>query len=162
MNVLKMINFSVGIVLIILLFSAGIYLNKLLNKLPGQQIKVVLLKSTSTCDLNKQACVARFAQQTVELQFKQAVKYLTPFDLEVAIKGFDLHAIDEMSIVLHMVDMSMGINQFSLRKVDKTNTWQGLAILPVCASGRNDWRVELHFSDSESSYKAVYNLVVQN
>ena len=97
MNVLKTVNLLVSFIFIILLLVAGVYLNKLLNKTPEQQRKIVILKSDPACDPNQQACVASINQQTVKLRFKQAVKYLTPFDIEVVTKGFEPSAIEKMN-----------------------------------------------------------------
>lgn len=162
MNVLKTVNLLVGIVLIILLVVAGVYLNKLVNKDPVKQNTTVFLKSNPACDLNKQGCVASIDHQSVELRFKPAVKYLTRFDIEVVTSGFNPEMLEAMNVNFTMTGMQMGFNRFSLKKTQKKNVWQGMAILPVCVSGRKDWRVELSFGNSELNYTAIYNLIVEN
>ena len=162
MNVLKTINLSVSIILIILLLIAGVYLNKLLNKAPDQQHKTVTLKTDLACDLNQQACVASIEHKIVELRFKQTVKYLTPFDIEVVIKGFETSVITKMNIDFSMLDMQMGVNRFALKKTGKENIWQGMAILPMCVSGRKDWQAKLYFSNDELNHLASYRLTVNN
>lgn len=56
----------------------------------------------------------------------------------------------------------MGINRFVLGKSAKQGTWQGMAILPVCVSGRNDWRVSLYLVTKQASFTAIYNLNIEN
>ena len=162
MTVLKIINLSVGLVLLILLLGAGVYLNRLLSPNKVQSETTVLLQTDPVCDLNRQACIARDHQGWVELRFKQSVKYLTRFDIEVIALGFKNQSIEKMLVDFSMVDMQMGINRFAMTKTPKNNVWQGMAILPVCISGRRDWQVKLQFGNSELDYTAIYKLSVEN
>jgi len=160
-NVLKTVNIVIGLVLVALLMFAGSYLEKLLNQGDGQKDKYVLMKTTSPCDLNSQACMANIEQRSVRLRFKQTVKYLTRFDVEVVTDGFASSEIEAMSIDFSMLDMTMGINRFSLKRTDKKDVWQGMAILPVCITGRSDWRVKLYLANSQTDYIAIFNLEVE-
>ncbi len=163
MTLLKKINLLVGVVVVVALLFAGFFLDKLLQQdLSPQQNAMVVLKSDPACDLNEQACSASIDALSVKLHFKQVVKYLTRFDVEVVTNGFKAFSIEKMSIDFNMVDMKMGINRFALKQTDKKNVWQGMAILPVCITGRKDWRVKLYLADSQSNYVAKYKLTVEN
>lgn len=162
MNVLKTVNLVVGIALIIVLVIAGSYLSELLRSDSIKSNTSVLLESNPACDLNKQGCVASINQQSVELRFKLAVKYLRRFDIEVVTSGFNPDMLESMNVNFTMLGMQMGFNQFSLNKTQKKNVWQGWAILPVCVSGRKDWRVKLDFGNAQSNYTAIYQLTIEN
>ena len=161
MNVLKTVNIVIGLVLVALLMFAGSYLEKLLNQGGGQTDKYVPMKTASPCDLNSQTCMANIEQRSVRLRFKQTVKYLTRFDVEVVTDGFASSEIESMSVDFSMLDMTMGINRFSLKRTDKKDVWQGMAILPVCITGRSDWRVKLYLANSQTDYIAIFNLEVE-
>ena len=161
MKGLKRLNLITGLVLVTLLLVAGFYLRGLVTQQTPQLAKTILLNSESTCDLNQQGCIARRADKSLELRFNSPARYLTKFAVAVKTTGFDSQPIEKMLLDFSMPGMQMGINRFALHKVNDQNDWQGVAILPVCISGRKDWRVTLYVETKQASYQVIYNLLLE-
>lgn len=100
MKVFKLVNLLVGLALIVLLLIAGFYLQELIEQQTAQDQKTILLATDSDCDLNTQTCIASLAGKTVELRFKQKVRYLTKFELEVVASGFAAGEVQKYSSTL--------------------------------------------------------------
>lgn len=162
MKVLKFINITVGLVLIVLLGVAGTYLRKLINLTPDRNTQGIMLVADADCDLNRQACIASLDNQSVELSVQQPVTYLTKFQIRARVVGFEKQRINKMIAAFAMPGMDMGINRFALQQTATDNAWQGMAILPVCATGRKDWRATVFIATDDSNYTAVYKLTVEN
>ena len=159
MNLIKRINIVVGLVSIILLLIAGVYLQKLLKTEPDN---VIPMQVAEGCDLATQACVAKLADKTVSLKLSQPVRYLQKITLSVTTTGFETAAIGKMLLDFSMTDMQMGINRFALNYSQAQQSWQGLAMIPVCVSGRRDWQARLYLQTAGQTYLALFNLTVEN
>ena len=162
MKALNIINLAVGLVLITLLVLAGAYLQKLINVEPENHTVTVMLKTDRDCDLSKQACTAGLNSKTIKLTLQQPVRYLTKFQVQVQVDGFEQNEITKMVIDFTMPGMNMGVNRFGLQETQTSNSWQGMAILPVCVTGRLDWQATLFIATDKSNYTAIHNLTVEN
>lgn len=158
MKRLQIITLSVGLMGIALLAVAGVYLQQLLSR---DTATAIVLTTDESCDLARHACTARHADKSVRLVFKKPVQYLRKIDITLTGKGFQPEGINKVIIDFSMSGMQMGINRFALQKVANTADWQGMAILPVCVSGRKDWQVRLYLQTREGAYLAVYKLTVE-
>ena len=158
---LKIINIVVALVLLVLLLVAGGYLKNLLNQKPVTHESMILFKSDPECELDRHDCIAVNNNRTVELHLTKPVKYLTQFDIKVITTGFTPQPIEKMTVDFSMLDMQMGINRFALHR-QQADVWGGMAMLPVCVSGRKDWQVKLEFADAKSHYIALYKLTLSN
>lgn len=87
------------------------------------------------------ACTFAYSGSLYTLRFAPSPKPLEPF--AVVVTG----AHKPVSVAFAMVGMQMGENRFSFRR-EASATWRAEAVLPVCVSGRSDWRAVLRFENA--------------
>lgn len=102
------------------------------------------LQVAPDCDSARQPCRARGEDLEFELRLGPPVRPMEAFDIRLrSLRGtFDADA--QISVEFQMRAMDMGRNRYRLERAAE-GAWNGRAILPVCATGRNDWiaRVEI-------------------
>lgn len=111
------------------------------------------------CNPRTQSCLASYAKRSITLKLDESVHYLKPFQVKVFSHGFEKSVIKHITAAFSMLDMEMGLNQFKMFEI-KPGQWQGQVILPVCSSGRTDWKVEVWLETDEVHYRAEYQLKV--
>lgn len=159
MKKLETINLLTGIIVIILLGVAGAYLKNLVSQ---DTAAALVMKTQQGCDLAQQSCSAQLDGKTLSLDIKKPVKYLTKLEIELKVSGYQNEKITKVIIDFSMPGMEMGINRFEIRKIENDNVWHGMAILPVCISGRTDWQVKLYLQTDKAQYVAMHDLVIKN
>lgn len=116
----------------------------------------------SECDLAKQTCIAQFADLQVQAALPQPPVYLKPFVLTVHTRGRNSAAITAVRAQFVMTDMQMPTPVTSLVPTisadNRDPSWQGNAILPVCISGRHDWRVVIELETATMRYRVQYGM----
>lgn len=82
-------------------------------------------------------CAFEHLGQTVQLRFSQSPASLQPFTIT-------LHAprARQVQAEFQMQDMEMGFNRYQFA-ADKTGEFAARVTLPVCVSGRRDWKLYL-------------------
>ena len=155
MKKLEIINLAVGLLVIVLLGVAGAYLQRLLSE---DAADVTTIQTNIDCDLNKQPCKTAIGNQTIEIEFSRPVNYLEKFNIKAHLTGFE--HVETVVVDFNMRDMQMGINRFELNKGSIADSWQGMAILPVCVSGRKDWLVKVLLKTKKNSYAIMCALVI--
>lgn len=89
-------------------------------------------------------CVFGTPGHTHTLRFEPAPQPLTPF--QAVVTGINAPT----SITFEMAGMQMGENRFSFRSTGR-GEWRADVLLPVCVTGRSDWRAALQFADATFS-----------
>jgi hypothetical protein len=116
-------------------------------------LKAEYIGEAKGCDLSESRCsVAGHSLEFIE----RPVLPLKPIRVELRSKT----VIQSVILELEMQDMDMGINRFSLNK-ESQGLWSGTIMIPVCATGRRDWLVNMVIATPEGSKRAVYSFVVQ-
>lgn len=155
MKRLEIINFVVGLVAVTLLLVAGIYLKKLVSP---DVTDLIEIPANKHCDLGIKACEVKQDNLTIKLHLKPPLKYLGKINIDLQMTGLENKQVEKVLIEFTMPDMEMGINRFELSKGLQPGLWQGIAILPVCVSGRKDWHVSLYIKTSDKTYRVRYYL----
>ena len=158
MKRLEIINLVVGLVAVTLLLVAGMYLKKLLSPDVASLIEIPADKH---CDLGIQACEATRDNLKLKLYLNPPLKYLEKINIDLQVTGLANEQIEKVLIEFTMTEMEMGINRFEMSKAKQVDIWQGMAILPVCVSGRKDWQVSLYIKTSGKTYRVRYYLRMQ-
>lgn len=83
---------------------------------------------------------------TVGLSLQGPLRTLVPFSVTVQVRNSSSSQPTDVAVSFSMVGMYMGDNRFILSQQDST-TWHGQAMLPVCSSGRSDWRVVVEIGE---------------
>ena len=89
------------------------------------------------------------------------IHYLQHFDYELSLEGFASDSVTRVTVEFDMLDMNMGLNRYTAQASDDGQSWSGVAVLPVCVSGRNDWRVTVVLETEKGNYQARFDFVVE-
>lgn len=87
------------------------------------------------------ACTFSYSDSLYTMRFAPSPKPLEPF--AVVVTG----AHKPISVAFEMLGMQMGENRFSFQR-QANGIWRAEALLPVCVSGRSDWRAVLRFENA--------------
>jgi hypothetical protein len=101
--------------------------------------QTVMLAAETQCNPGGKACTAYGQDLTVTLELEDGVRPLKAFTVSVTLAGSRTKQVSQMAVRFTMVGMNMGVNRFTLGRVTN-ELWQGWAMLPVCSTGRQDWR----------------------
>jgi hypothetical protein len=118
----------------------------------------LVLQGEPDCDPGRATCVASRPGMTVSLSLKGPVRPLTPFAVTVRLEGTETIGTPRVAVTFSMVGMYMGSNRFDLRQQTPT-TWQGRAMLPVCGSGRTDWRIAVEVGGEPISVAEFFTVL---
>jgi len=116
------------------------------------------------CQVQKQSCKSELDELKLKISFDKDIYYLKPFNFSVRTKKTGNNDIDSIKINFKMKNMDMGINQFSLKKLNTENKeqlWQGTALLPICVTGRADWFSELEIVTKNSKHIVSFPITVK-
>lgn len=117
-------------VAIILLIAAVVILNSVFRQHGAAEVVV------NCADLNA-GCRAMLGDRQVSLGVTGELKMLQPFEVWVRVEG-----VDKLQASFTMVGMDMGFNLYNLRP-DGQGAHRARITLPMCVTGRNDWRLHL-------------------
>ena len=105
------------------------------------------------CDLAEGPC--SFEQVTLEIinvPVKPLVRYQAILSLPFE--------VDEALLNLEMIGMDMGINRFSFVKRGN-GEWQTELMVPVCSTGRRDWRASVLYRRGSGLERIDFRLSVE-
>jgi len=120
-----------------------------------------VLKSKSDCDVTRQPCSARSKQIEVALQFHEQPSGLKAFPVSISVKGLKQPQAAKMLLQFSMSGMDMGQLRQVLKWDESAKRWHGQVILPICSTGRRDWKVELELISDKRIYLAKFAFVVK-
>ena len=90
-----------------------------------------------TCADPVSGCAFEHRGQTVQLRFLHSPKPLQPFTITLRAPG-----ARQVQAEFQMQGMEMGFNRYNFT-TDKTGVFTARVTLPVCVSGRRDWKLYL-------------------
>lgn len=109
------------------------------NQIALQQEATVLEPSDRDCRVDQSRCSAQGEPLDVTLYFSEGAPVMKPFPIRAEIETHQSIRPDTVSVDFQMVGMDMGQNEYRLES-EKEGSWTGVAILPVCTTGRRDWQ----------------------
>ena len=153
-----------NIIVIGLVFVAfvllGIYLPGMLDKIEDGEQPIEMVSVDKDCNVTRESCRAEVDGKVVHFMIHGPIYYLQHFDYELSLNGFEPNAITRATVEFDMLDMQMGLNRYIPQASEDGQTWRGVAVLPVCVSGRKDWRVTLVLETDTGNYRARFDFVV--
>jgi len=115
------------------------------------------LWSPPDCDPRAGLCRAQGAGHSISLGLPgPAPQPLEPFTVTVTLAGL---AASEVLVQFQMEAMDMGRNRFRLAQV-AAGHWQGEVMLPVCWSGRRDWRATVQVVADGDRFEANFAVAI--
>jgi len=149
--------FVVALVAVFFQWRGGGYYGD--DKRPVYQEHV--LKTDAGCDVARQPCTARLDKVAIVLTFSEQPSGLKVFPVQVSIKGLKQPQTAKLSLTFSMKGMDMGQVRQLLKWNKEKQYWQGQSILPICSTGRRDWRVSLELMSDKTIYLADFSFVVK-
>jgi len=140
-----------AIVLALLLVAfAGYHYSPLL--LPRADLTMT---SDPACNLNRQACRVSLADGgSLELTIQpRPIPVVSPLTIEAKLNGI---AAESVELDFAGADMEMGHNRVVLSPTGNGN-FSGTASLPVCVTGRMNWRATLLIGSGGRRLSVAYN-----
>jgi hypothetical protein len=107
------------------------------------------------CNLNVGPCRTALpdgASATLALT-PQPVPVVSPFEVEVRIEGL---AVDTLALDFAGTEMNMGFNRISLDD-QGGGRWHGTAAIPVCVTGRMNWRATLLIKSGSRQFSVQHD-----
>ncbi len=119
--------------------------------------QAIILNADRACNPVGKLCTVSDAGLTITLRLGDSIQPLTAFPVQVNLSGEGATTVKKVTVYFTMLNMNMGFNRFDLsQQADKT--WQGKALLPVCSTGRRDWRVTVEAA-SDKPYVGEFYLL---
>jgi len=131
---------NVMLVLIALLFGVGLLAGRWWRSDPAAA--AIALRVDQDCDITTQRCALQAPGLHLSLALGPNPAVMQPFSVTLAEADSRGPDLDEAIIGFSMDGMDMGLNRYRLEPAEN-GSWQAWVTLPVCASGRHDWRAEL-------------------
>lgn len=126
--------------------------------------KVVVRIPVENCFVQKETCIVNFNEFKVGISFAKDVYYLKKFNISVFTERKSTSNINSIQVDFKMKSMDMGVNRFMLTKrklINKKQLWDGIAILPICVTGRADWFSELVIEANKTKYILTFPFQVK-
>jgi hypothetical protein len=112
----------------------------------------VELAAPAGCGLHRAPCEIRTPDgDRLQVEFSHEPVPLQPFRVQLYAPNT---AFDAVTVDFQMVDMYMGINRYALER-QAEGIWSREVMLPVCATGRSDWRMYLRVETGDAAYRVA-------
>lgn len=121
----------------------------------------ISLLSKSGCDVTRTPCPAFDGNISILLTLGDMPVGLKSFPVDVLIEGLNQYEVKKVIVSFAMKNMFMGKQQKTLKWNAAVKKWQGMAILPICSTGRRDWYVTVEVIVDGIIYLAGYNFTLQ-
>lgn len=111
--------------------------------------------SAEDCRVQQNPCTINLDGLELEVSFDKHIYYLKKFNISVVAGKEHNPVINSIHVNFKMKNMNMGVNRFTLSKINVKNnkqSWESEAILPVCVTGRADWISELEVITDKTKY----------
>lgn len=108
------------------------------------------------CRVDRGACTAAADGTRISLELGPGVPVMRPFAIRATASLPAGERPERVEVDFDMIGMDMGRNRYRLAQ-DADHVWQGVATLPVCTTGRSDWKAVVEIeADSGRRYRAVF------
>lgn len=146
---------------LVLVFTVSYFLSLKYAPSTGQSYhsyEQVRLHGSSSCDVTQQACIRSADGIRLQLEIPDKPSALKPFAVTAQVDADHPVDIQQVNLIFTMQGMQMG----ELRQALQANgsLWRGQAILPICTTGRRDWRVQVEVMAAKTIYVADYDFAL--
>lgn len=149
----------IGVALALGLYGlAWISASRLVERSNELSPEVNLLAADPACDPSVTTCTAHGQALRMELRLGDGVRPLEHFPVEVTLDGPAAAKVHRVSLRFTMVGMDMGVNRFGL-DTRGGGVWQGQALLPICSTGRQDWKISVEATGNRR-YEVEFSMVL--
>ncbi|WJW74940.1 hypothetical protein QVG61_10575 [Thiohalobacter sp. IOR34] len=107
------------------------------------------------CDLGQGPCEIGDGGLRLRVVLETPVPVMRPFRLAVQFSGPGAAAVESVRADFSMPGMNMGVNRYRLLGQGE-GVWQAEVTLPVCISGRSDWRLTLDVDDGQRIRRLLF------
>jgi len=121
----------------------------------GAGERVLPMTVDADCDAAAGICSAQGEDLSVRFRLVPPVQPLSRFDIELVAEGASAGRIDRVEVWFEMADMDMGLNRYRL-DARGNGRWTGVAMLPVCTSGRSDWVARVRVGQGRRTHEALF------
>ena len=150
-------KFVILVFLIIIIVSLFIAADKYNFYHKEKELPQVLVEN---CLVQDKPCVANIDDLKLRISFAKNIYYLKPFDISISTSNASEPT--SISVDFKMKNMDMGVNRFQLKRdANKSDLWQGKALLPICVTGRADWYSELEVTTKKGRYQIILPILVK-
>lgn len=104
-----------------------------------KQLPVETLSIDGNCDVTGVGCTARSGSMQWAVHLERPAVALKPFPVTLTVIGAG-ERLGTVRVRFDMAEMSMGLNEYQMVQTGD-NAWKAEVTLPICTSGRSDWRV---------------------
>lgn len=120
-----------------------------------QQEPIRLALRDPDCQPATAPCAAGDDATTIRLALGPGVPVMQPFPVNAEVQLTD-EIPTRVTVDFQMIGMDMGRNEYLLEPA-ADRRWKGIAILPVCATGRTDWQAVMEVETASGQhYQAVF------
>ena len=121
-----------------------------------RQAPVELERLAADCRAGRATCSAGTESVRVDLALGPGVPLMQPFPVRVSLRLPSAGRARQVLVDFRMIGMDMGRNEYRLTRAGD-GTWQGVATLPVCTTGRSDWQAVVKVETASGRrYRAVF------
>ena len=124
-----------------------------------------LYLSVKDCNVQQKKCKVSINILNFDISMDKNINYLKKFNINIFVENNEFSHVELINVSFNMKNMNMGSNRFTLKKVMSENNkeyWKGVALLPICITGRADWFAELEVITKENKYIIEFPILVKN
>ncbi len=140
--------------------GAGLLLLSMLLPGCGPEERALPMTVDAGCDAAATPCRAEAQGLSLRFRLVPPVRPLSRFEVELTAEGPSAAPIEGVEVRFEMADMDMGLNRYRLDARGE-GRWTGVAMLPVCSSGRSDWLARVRIRQGRRTREAVFAFRVQ-
>ncbi len=119
---------------------------------PGDAL---VLPAATGCDAARTLCSVARGPVRLALRLDPGARPLLPFGLELRVRT--PQPVQSVTVDFRMAGMDMGRNRYRLQPAGP-GRWRARVRLPVCLSGRSDWRAKVRVRTRARSYLGSFAL----
>lgn len=157
-----MLNKLTILIVFVIIVAGAFVFTKNKNEAVTFKEKAVIKIQANSCNTGNKECVVELSEFKVKISFDGDIFYLKPFNVSVTNENLENLQLESIQIDFKMNNMKMGVNRFLLKNDENKSIWKGIALLPICVTGRADWLSEIELETKTNKYLISLPILVKN